>query len=49
MSATGLNHVSIRASDLEESTWFYEEVLGMVRVPSFRFSHPVVWLSLGSV
>lgn len=49
MSATGLNHVSIGAYDLGESTRFYEDVLAMVQVPSFRFAQPVVWLRLGSV
>ena len=47
MSATRLNHVSIRAVDMEESIRFYEEVFGMERVPTPIFAEPVVWLQLG--
>jgi catechol 2,3-dioxygenase-like lactoylglutathione lyase family enzyme len=48
--ATGLNHVSISATDLEESTRFYEEVLGMVRIPTPRFKDAVVqWLRVGDL
>ena len=32
--ATGINHVSISARDLEESTRFYEEIFGMERIPT---------------
>ena len=49
MSATGFNHVSIQALDLDDSARFYEDVLGMTRVPSFTFAGPVAWLRLGSV
>lgn len=49
MSATRLNHVAIRALDLDESITFYEDILGMVRLPSFRFVQPVVWLRLGEM
>jgi catechol 2,3-dioxygenase-like lactoylglutathione lyase family enzyme len=48
--ATGLNHVSISATDLEESTRFYEEVLGMVRIPTPRFKDAIVqWLRVGDL
>ena len=48
--ATGLNHVSISATDLEESTRFYEEVLGMVRIPTPRFQDAIVqWLRVGDL
>ncbi len=48
MRASGINHVSISASDLEESVRFYTEVLGMERVPAPRFpGQPVAWLRLG--
>jgi catechol 2,3-dioxygenase-like lactoylglutathione lyase family enzyme len=47
MRATGLNHVSISARDLEESARFYEEVFGLERLPTPTFSVPVVWLRLG--
>ena len=35
--ATGINHVSIAAADLEESTRFYEQVFGMERIPTPTF------------
>jgi len=48
MRATGINHVSISAPDLERSVRFYTQVLGMERVPTPRFpGQPVVWLRLG--
>jgi catechol 2,3-dioxygenase-like lactoylglutathione lyase family enzyme len=47
--ATGLNHVSISARDLEESTRFYEEVLGLERIPTPRFRAPVQWLRVGDL
>ena len=48
MTATRLNHVAVSALDLDESTRFYSEVFGMVPVPSYEFTQPVVWLRLGS-
>jgi lactoylglutathione lyase len=47
VSATRVNHVSIRAVDMEESIRFYEEVFGMERVATPIFAEPVVWLQLG--
>ena len=47
MTATGLNHVSVRAIDLEESVRFYVDVFGMERIPSPDFERPVEWLRLG--
>jgi catechol 2,3-dioxygenase-like lactoylglutathione lyase family enzyme len=47
--ATGINHVSISATDLEASTRFYEEVFGMERVPTPVFETPVQWLRVGTV
>jgi catechol 2,3-dioxygenase-like lactoylglutathione lyase family enzyme len=47
--ATGLNHVSIAARDLEESTRFYEQVLGLERIPTPRFASPVQWLKVGDL
>lgn len=47
MRATGLNHVSIHAPDLEASTRFYEQLFGMERIPTARFRRPVQWLRLG--
>lgn len=50
MRATALNHVSISATDLEESTRFYEEVLGMARIPTPCFKDAVVqWLRVGNL
>ena len=46
--ATGLNHVSISAVDLEESTRFYERVFGMERIPTPAFKDTrVQWLRVG--
>jgi len=45
--ATGLNHVSIVARDLAESTRFYVEVLGLSVVPTPDFGFPVQWLEVG--
>jgi catechol 2,3-dioxygenase-like lactoylglutathione lyase family enzyme len=45
--ATRLNHVSIHATDMEESLRFYTEVLGMERLPSPNFAQHVEWLRLG--
>ena len=47
MRATGFTHVSVHASDLEESTRFYVDLFGMRRVPAPDFEHPVVWLEVG--
>jgi lactoylglutathione lyase len=49
MRATRINHVSISAADLEASTRFYEELFGMVRIPTPTFELPVQWLRVGDV
>ncbi len=49
MRAIRLNHVSIAAADLEESTRFYEEVFGMQRIPSPTFPDQVRWLRVGDL
>jgi catechol 2,3-dioxygenase-like lactoylglutathione lyase family enzyme len=49
MKATGLNHVSIHARDLETSTRFYEEFFGMRRVATPDFGYPVQWLEVGEL
>ncbi|MGI8563165.1 MAG: VOC family protein [Candidatus Dormibacter sp.] len=49
MVATGFNHVSISALDLEGSVRFYTEVLGLERLPTPNFGFPVQWLSLGGL
>jgi YD repeat-containing protein len=48
LRATRINHVSIKADDLEESARFYEELFGMERVPTPVFAdQAVLWLQLG--
>src|SRR5206468_2298016 len=47
--ATGINHVSISAKDLEESTRFYEELFGMERIATPVFATPVQWLRIGDL
>jgi catechol 2,3-dioxygenase-like lactoylglutathione lyase family enzyme len=48
MRATGINHVSISAPDLDASIRFYMEIFGMEQVPAPRFpDQPVAWLALG--
>ena len=49
MRATGFNHVSIHAPDLERSTRFYVEVLGMEKIPTYNFAFPVQYLRLGDL
>jgi catechol 2,3-dioxygenase-like lactoylglutathione lyase family enzyme len=41
--------VGIAAADLEESTWFYEDLLGIERIPMPRFADPVQWLPVGNL
>ena len=45
---TGINHVSIAARDLEESTRFYVEVFGMEPIATPIFATPVQWLRCGT-
>jgi lactoylglutathione lyase len=47
--ATRINHVSIAAADLEESTRFYEDVFSMERIPTPTFASPVQWLRVGDM
>jgi catechol 2,3-dioxygenase-like lactoylglutathione lyase family enzyme len=49
MRATGFNHVSVAARDLEESTRFYVEVFGMEKIPTYNFAFPVQYLRLGDL
>ncbi len=49
MRVTEINHVSISARDLEQSTRFYVDVFGMERIPTPRFETPVQWLRVGSL
>ena len=47
MRATRINHVSIDAENVEESSRFYERVFGQERLPTANFGFPVSWLRLG--
>jgi catechol 2,3-dioxygenase-like lactoylglutathione lyase family enzyme len=47
--ATGFNHVSIHAIDLEKSVLFYTEVFGMEKIPTYNFAFPVQYLRLGDL
>lgn len=49
MKATGFNHVSVNAHNLEESVRFYEEVFGMEKIPTYNFGFPVQYLRLGDL
>jgi catechol 2,3-dioxygenase-like lactoylglutathione lyase family enzyme len=49
LRATRINHVSISARDLEESTQFYVDVFGMERIPTPTFASPVQWLRVGDM
>jgi catechol 2,3-dioxygenase-like lactoylglutathione lyase family enzyme len=42
-----INHVSVNARDLRESTEFYVELLGAEPIPTPNFGLPVQWLALG--
>ncbi|TVR75458.1 MAG: VOC family protein [Sphaerobacteraceae bacterium] len=48
MPAIYLNHVSVSARNLDESTRFYEELLGMERIPTPNFGGNVQWLRIGA-
>ena len=49
MRATGFNHVSIHALDLDASVRFYTEVFGMEKIPTYTFAFPVQYLRLGDL
>ena len=49
MRATGINHVSISATNLEESVSFYETIFGMERIATPVFDRPVQWLRIGDL
>ena len=46
---TGINHVSISARDLEESTRFYVDVFGMEPIATPIFATRVQWLRCGGL
>lgn len=47
MVATGFNHVTIHADDVDESVEFYTEVFGLEPLPTPTFDVPLVWLRCG--
>lgn len=49
MAATGINHVTIRTRDLDESERFYAELVGAERLTSPNFGIPVRWLRIGDM
>jgi catechol 2,3-dioxygenase-like lactoylglutathione lyase family enzyme len=49
MRALRVNHVSIRANDLEESQRWYERMFGMTRISAPNFGIKVAWMQLGEM
>lgn len=49
MRATGFNHVSVHAHDLDESARFYTEIFGIEEIPTPNFPFPVRWMRLGDL
>jgi catechol 2,3-dioxygenase-like lactoylglutathione lyase family enzyme len=47
--AKSLNHVSVGATNLDDSVRFYTEVLGLQVIPSPTFSFPVTWMRAGNL
>lgn len=47
MQLSGFTHVSIHATDVEESAAFYEDLFDVEREPAPNFGLPVVWLRFG--
>lgn len=47
MRATGINHLSVHADDVETSVRFYEAVFGMERIPTYNFGFRTQYLRCG--
>ncbi len=44
---TGLHELVIEVADLDASTWFYEEVIGLRMVQRWGEDRPAVWFDMG--
>ena len=49
MKPLGINHLSVAATDLETSLAFYENVLGMERIPTYNFGFTTQYLRCGDL
>ncbi len=49
MKALGINHLSVAATDLAESLAFYENILGMERIPTYNFGFTTQYLRCGEL
>ena len=49
MPARGLNHLSVGTRDLEPTLRFYEDVLGMERIPTYNFGFTTQYLRCGEL
>lgn len=49
MKATGINHLSIGAKNIEASVKFYEEVFGMERIPTYNFGFNTQYMRCGDL
>ena len=47
MALSGLDHISVRTTDVEATQAFYEKVLGLQAGPRPNFSFPGAWLYRG--
>jgi glyoxylase I family protein len=47
MPELSLHHVSVPTRDLEKSSWFYEVVLGLTRIPRPGFQVDGIWYGIG--
>lgn len=47
MKITQLNHVAVHVADVEQSTRFYRDLLGLPTMPRPGFSFPGAWFRVG--
>lgn len=48
MQIIELNHVAVYVKNLEKSSWFYGEILGLERIERPAFTFPGAWFRLGT-